>query len=41
MAGTGLTHVAIGADGIDGTTIAAWAARSEEVVVTPWHGVLV
>lgn len=41
VAGTGLTHVAVGADGIDGTTIAAWAARSEEVVVTPWHGVLV
>jgi precorrin-3B synthase len=41
VAGTGLTHVEVGADGIDRQTIAAWAARTAEVVVTPWHGVLV
>ncbi|KAA1426367.1 nitrite reductase [Nocardioides antri] len=36
----GLTHVAV-TDGIDRATAAAWAARTPEVVITPWHGVLV
>jgi precorrin-3B synthase len=34
-------HVAVGEDGIDAPTAAAWAARAPEVVITPWHGVLV
>jgi len=36
-----LTHVAVGEDGIDPATAVAWAARTPEVVITPWHGVLV
>ena len=34
-------HVPVGDQGIDAVTAAAWAARAEDVVVTPWHGVLV
>lgn len=34
-------HVEIGSDGIDAGLAAAWAGRAREVVVTPWHGVLV
>lgn len=34
-------HVEVGEDGIDPATVAAWAARTDEVVITPWHGVLV
>jgi precorrin-3B synthase len=33
-------HVAV-LDGIDAGTAAGWASRTDEVVVTPWHGVLV
>jgi precorrin-3B synthase len=39
-----LHHVPVGpndTDGIDPATAAAWAARTTEVVITPWHGVLV
>ncbi len=36
-----LTHFAVGEDGIDPATAVAWAARTPEVVITPWHGVLV
>lgn len=36
-----LTHVAVTDDGIDPATAASWAARTTEVVITPWHGVLV
>ena len=36
-----LTHLAVGDEGIDPATAVAWAARSTEVVITPWHGVLV
>jgi precorrin-3B synthase len=35
-----LTHVEVGDAGIDAATAAAWAARTDEVVITPWHGVL-
>lgn len=37
-------HVAVGEDGVDAATIAAWAADNDPattVVVTPWHGVLI
>ncbi|HWI42030.1 MAG TPA: nitrite reductase [Nocardioides sp.] len=34
-------HVEIGPDGIDAAQAAAWAGRTRELVVTPWHGVLV
>ncbi len=38
----GGTHVAVDPDqGIDADLAAVWAALTEEVVVTPWHGVLV
>ncbi len=38
----GGTHVAVDRDaGIDADLAAVWAALTEEVVVTPWHGVLV
>ena len=36
-----LTHVAVGDDGIGPGTAAAWAAWTTEVVITPWHGILV
>lgn len=36
-----LTHIAVPEDGIDPATAAAWAARTTEVVITPWHGILV
>lgn len=36
-----LTHFAVGEDGIDPATAVAWTARTPEVVITPWHGVLV
>jgi len=36
----GGVHVAVGVDGIDSRTAAAWAARTTEVVITPWHGIL-
>jgi precorrin-3B synthase len=36
-----LTHVAVTDDGIDPATAASWATRTTEVVITPWHGVLV
>ncbi len=36
-----LTHVAVTDDGIDPATAAGWAARSTEVVITPWQGVLI
>lgn len=35
-----LTHVAVTDDGIDPATAIAWAGRTTEVVITPWHGVL-
>jgi precorrin-3B synthase len=35
-----LTHVAVTDDGIDPATAIAWAARTPEVVITPWNGVL-
>jgi hypothetical protein len=28
-------------DSIDAAAAAGWASRTDEVVVTPWHGVLV
>ena len=34
-------HVAVGEDGISVELARAWAERTPEVVVTPWHGVLV
>lgn len=34
-------HVPVGEDGIDAATAATWAARTSEVVITPWQGVLV
>ncbi len=34
-------HVAVGEDGFDAATVGAWARRADEVVVTPWHGVLI
>ncbi|WP_435769442.1 nitrite reductase [Nocardioides sp. SYSU DS0651] len=34
-------HVAVGDGGIDAALAAHWASRAPEVVVTPWHGVLV
>ena len=34
-------HVPIGEDGINAATAAAWVARTSEVVITPWQGVLV
>ncbi|HWJ83135.1 MAG TPA: nitrite reductase [Nocardioides sp.] len=34
-------HVAVGPDGITRATAEEWAARTDEVVITPWHGVLV
>lgn len=37
----GLSHVHVDDHGIDPTTAPAWAARTTEVVITPWHGVLV
>lgn len=37
----GRTHVAVTDDGIDPATAATWATRTPEVVITPWHGVLV
>ncbi len=37
----GLTHVAVGDEGIDPATAVAWAARTTEAVITPWHGILV
>ncbi|KAA1417148.1 nitrite reductase [Nocardioides humilatus] len=33
-------HVAV-TDGIDPTTAATWAAQTSQVVITPWHGVLI
>ena len=37
----GLTHVAVGDEGTDPATAVAWAARTPEAVITPWHGILV
>jgi precorrin-3B synthase len=37
----GLAHVAVGDEGIDPATAVAWAARTAEAVITPWHGILV
>lgn len=34
-------HVAVTEAGVDAATVAGWAARADEVVVTPWRGVLV
>ncbi len=36
-----VTHVAVTAEGIDPATAVAWAARTTEAVITPWHGILV
>jgi len=36
----GAEHLPVGDDGIDPATAADWAARTTEVVITPWHGVL-
>jgi precorrin-3B synthase len=36
-----MTHVPVGPEGIDRATAATWAAQNDEVVITPWHGILV
>jgi precorrin-3B synthase len=33
-------HVAVGDAGIDAAAVAAWTERTDQTVITPWHGVL-